>query len=113
LRHLPCAAGGAVSSYLTVVCALLHALPQALKLSIGLNGLLGKAVIEPPVDQCGHGGEAGGDELLELGALDGQQGLAQRGQHLVDKGQRQHGGAGISQVNKKSPDAPNDMNPKS
>ena len=113
MRHLPCAAGGAVSSYLTVVCALLHALPQALKLSIGLNGLLGKAVIEPPVDQCGHGGEAGGDELLELGALDGQQGLAQRGQHLVDKGQRQHGGAGISQVNKKSPDAPNgtDMYP--
>lgn len=73
---------------------LLHALPQALKLGVSLNGLLGEAVVEPPVDQRGHGGEAGGDELLELGAVDGQQGLAHGAQQLVDEGQRQHGGAG-------------------
>ena len=73
---------------------LLHALPQPLKLSIGLNGLLGEGIVEPPVDQRRHGGEAGGDELLELGALDGQHGLAQSAQDLVDEGQSQHSGAG-------------------
>ena len=41
-----------------------------------------------------HGGEAGGDELLELGALDGQHGLACGAQDLVDEGQSQHSGAG-------------------
>lgn len=67
---------GALSCYAVMAGLLLHTLPQPLKLSIGLNGLLGKAVIEPPVDQRRHGGEAGGDELLELGALDGQHRLA-------------------------------------
>ena len=76
------------------ISRLVHTLPQPLKLSIGLNGLLGKAVIEPPVDQRRHGGEAGGDELLELGAVDGQQGLACGAQDLVDEGQSQHSGAG-------------------
>lgn len=73
---------------------LLHALPQPLKLGISLNGFLGEAVIEPPAHQRRHGGEAGGDKLLELGALDGQHGLAQSAQDLVDEGQSQHGGAG-------------------
>ena len=73
---------------------LLHTLPQPLKLGVSLNGLLGEGIVEPPVDQRRHGGEAGGDELLELGALDGQHGLACGAQDLVDKGQRQHGGAG-------------------
>ena len=36
----------------------------------------------------------GGDELFELGALDGQHGLACGAQDLVDEGQSQHGGAG-------------------
>ena len=73
---------------------LLHALSQALKLGVSLNGLLGEGVVEPPVDQRRHGGEAGGDELFELGALDGQHGLACGAQDLVDEGQSQHGGAG-------------------
>lgn len=72
----------------------LHTLLQPLKLSVSLNGLLGEGIVEPPVDQRRHGGEAGGDELLELGALDGQHGLAQSAQDLVDEGQSQHGGAG-------------------
>lgn len=72
----------------------LHTLPQPLKLGVSLNGLLGEGVVEPPVDQRRHGGEAGGDELLELGALDGQHGLAQSTQDLVDEGQSQHSGAG-------------------
>lgn len=72
----------------------LHTLPQSLKLGVSLNGLLGEGIIEPPVDQRRHGGEAGGDELLELGAVDGQQGLACGAQNLVDEGQSQHGGAG-------------------
>ena len=102
MRHLPCAEGGAVFAYLPVACrpsASLHTLPQPLKLSVGLNGLLGKAVIEPPVDQRRHGGEAGGDELFELGALDGQHGLACGAQNLVDEGQSQHGGAELSGKN--------------
>lgn len=74
--------------------ASLHALPQALKLGVSLNGLLGEGIVEPPIDQRRHGGEAGGDELLELGALDGQHGLAQSAQNLVDEGQSQHSGAG-------------------
>ena len=73
---------------------LLHTLLQPLKLGVGLNSLLGEGIVEPPVDQRRHGGEAGGDELLELGAVDGQQGLAHGAQDLVDEGHRQHGGAG-------------------
>lgn len=73
---------------------LLHALPQPLKLGIGLNGLFGEGVVEPPAHQRRHGGEAGGDELLQSAALDGQHGLAQSAQDLVDEGQSQHGGAG-------------------
>ena len=76
------------------ISRLVHALLQPLKLSVSLNGLLGEGVVEPPVDQRRHGGEAGGDELFELGAVDGQQGLAQSAQDLVDEGQSQHSGAG-------------------
>lgn len=72
----------------------MYAVLQPLKLGVGLNSLLGEGVVEPPVDQRRHGGEAGGDELLELGALDGQHGLACGAQDLVDEGQSQHGGAG-------------------
>ena len=72
----------------------MYILLQALKLGVGGQSLLGEGVVEPPVDQRRHGGEAGGDELLELGAVDGQQGLAHGAQQLVDEGQRQHGGAG-------------------
>ena len=75
---------------------LLHALSQALILLIACQCGLREAVVEPPVDQRRHGGEAGGDELLQLGAVDGQQGLAQSAQDLVDEGQSQHGGAGDS-----------------
>ena len=39
-------------------------------------------------------GEAGGDELFELGALDGQHGLAHGAEHLIGQGQRQRSGAG-------------------
>lgn len=76
------------------ISRLVHALPQPLKLGVSLNGLLGEGVVEPPVDQRRHGGEAGGDELLQLGAVDGQQGLACGAQDLVDEGQSQHSGAG-------------------
>lgn len=76
------------------ISRLVHALLQPLKLGVGLNSLLGEGIVEPPVDQRRHGGEAGGDELLELGAVDRQQGLAHGAQDLVDEGQSQHGGAG-------------------
>ena len=72
----------------------MYALPQPLKLGVSLNSILGEGIVEPPVDQRRHGGEAGGDELFELGAVDGQQGLAQSAQDLVDEGQSQHSGAG-------------------
>lgn len=83
-----------LSCYAVMAGLSLHTLPQPLKLGVSLNGLLGEGVVEPPVDQRRHGGEAGGDELLELGALDGQHGLAQSTQDLVDEGQSQHSGAG-------------------
>ena len=79
---------GALSCYAVMAGLLLHTLPQALKLSVSLNGLLGEGVVEPPVDQRRHGGEAGGDELLQSAALDGQHGLAQSAQDLVDEGRR-------------------------
>ena len=75
---------------------LLHALPQPLKLSVSLNGLLGEGVVEPPVDQCRHGGEAGGDELFELGVVDGQQRLTRCAEQLICQGEAQHSSAGQS-----------------
>ena len=72
----------------------MYALPQPLKLGVSLNSILGEGIVELPVDQRRHGGEAGGDELFELGALDGQHGLACGAQDLVDEGQSQHSGAG-------------------
>ena len=71
-----------------------YALLAALILLIACQCGLREGIVEPPVDQRRHGGEAGGDELLELGAVDGQQGLAQSAQDLVDEGQSQHSGAG-------------------
>ena len=53
-----------------------YALLAALILLIARQSGLREGVVEPPVDQRRHGGEAGGDELFELGALDGQHGLA-------------------------------------
>ena len=83
-----------LSCYAVMAGLSLHTLPQPLKLGVSLNGLLGEGVVEPPVDQRRHGGEAGGDELLQSAALDGQHGLAQSAQDLVDEGQSQHSGAG-------------------
>ena len=74
-------------------CSLLLIL-QALILSIRLDGFLGKAVVLPPADQGGHGGDAGGHDLLQLGGLDGQDGLAAGAQDLVGQGQQQTGSAG-------------------
>ena len=74
----------------------LHTLPQSLKLGVSLNGLLGEGIIEPPVDQRRHGGEAGGDELLELGIVDGQQRLARGAEQLICQGEAQHRSAGQS-----------------
>lgn len=73
---------------------LLHALLQPLKLGVSLNGLLGEGIVEPPVDQRRHGGEAGGDELFELGALDGKQRLARCAEQLICQGEAQHSSAG-------------------
>ena len=77
-----------LSCYAVMAGLLLHALSQALILLIACQCGLREAVVEPPVDQRRHGGEAGGDELLEMGALDGQHGLACGAQDLVDKRNR-------------------------
>ncbi len=71
----------------------LHALPQPLKLGIGLNSLLGEGIVEPPLHQRRHGGEAGGDHLFELGVVDGQQRLARCAEQLICKGEAQRCGA--------------------
>ena len=69
----------------------------ALQPVIGLVGLQrggGEAVVLPPRNQRGHGGDASGDQLLHGGALDGQYGLAAGTENLVGQGQQQAGGAG-------------------
>ena len=69
----------------------------ALQPVIGLVGLQrggGEAVVLPPRNQRGHGGDASGDQLLHGGALDGQHGLAAGAENLVGQCQQQAGGAG-------------------
>ena len=53
-------------------------LPLRLQLVVGLiclKGCGGEAVVLPPRDQRGNGGDTGGDQLLHGLALDGQDGL--------------------------------------
>lgn len=67
-------------------------LPLCLQLVVGLiclKGCGGEAVVLPPRDQRGHGGDASGDQLLYGLALDGQHGLAAGAQHLIGQGQQQ------------------------
>ena len=61
---------------------------------VGLDGLRGEAVVVPPAGEGGGNGQAAGNELFQLGALDGQHGLAHGAEHLIGQGQRQRGGAG-------------------
>ena len=63
---------------------------------IGLDSSLSKALIVPPVDEGRHGGEACGDELLQLLTVDGQDGLAEGRQHLIGQGQQQDSSASDS-----------------
>ena len=72
-------------------------LPLCLQLVVGLvclKGCEGEAVVLPPRDQRGNGGDASGDQLLHGLALDGQHGLTAGAQHLIGQGQQQAGGAG-------------------
>ena len=62
---------------------------QAGVFGVCLNGGGGEAVVVPPVHQRGHGGDAGGDQLLHGLALDGQDGLAAGAEHLIGQGQQQ------------------------
>ena len=48
----------------------------------------------PPADEGGGHGQAGRDQLLQLGRLDGQHRVAGGAEDLVGQGQRQRGGAG-------------------
>ena len=67
-------------------------LPLCLQLVVGLiclKGCGGEAVVLPPRDQRGHGGDASGDQLLHGLALDGQRALAAGAQHLIGQGQQQ------------------------
>ena len=60
---------------------------------ITLEGGLREAVVVPPVDKGGDGGDAGGDELLHGRALDGQRRLSERAENLVGQCQQQGGSA--------------------
>ena len=55
---------------------------------VGFDGLGGKAVVVPPAGEGGGNGQAAGNELFQLGALDGQHGLAHGAEHLIGQGQR-------------------------
>ena len=61
---------------------------------VGLDGLRGEAVVVPPAGEGGGNGQSTGNELFQLGALDGQHGLAHGAEHLIGQGQRQRSGAG-------------------
>ena len=63
---------------------------------VGFDGLGGKAVVVPPAGEGGGDGEAAGNELFQLGALDGQDGLAHGAEDLIGQGQSQRSGAGQS-----------------
>ena len=63
---------------------------------VSLDGLRGEAVVVPPAGEGGGNGQAAGNELFQLGALDGQHGLAHGAEHLIGQGQRQRSGAGQS-----------------
>ena len=74
--------------------ALSHPLLLPLELFIGLDGGLGEAVVVPPAGQRGADGEACAHQLLHLGGLDGQHGLARCTQQLVGQRKAQHRRAG-------------------
>ena len=67
---------------------------QFVEVVIGFDGLRGERVVLPPADEGGGHGQAGGDQLLQLGRLDGQHRVAGGAEDLVGQGQRQRGGAG-------------------
>ena len=85
---------GAVCSALCSFKRLSLLLLQAGHEVVGLDGLRGEAVVVPPAGEGGGNGQAAGNELFQLGALDGQHGLAHGAEHLIGQGQRQRSGAG-------------------
>ena len=88
---------GALDRYsvlLYSVGALSHPLLLPLELFIGLDGSLGEAVVVPPAGQRGADGEAYAHQLLHLGGLDGQHGLARCTEQLVGQCKAQHRRAG-------------------
>ena len=76
------------------VGALSHPLLLPLELFIGLNGSLGEAVVVPPAGLRRANGEACAHQLLHLGGLDGQHGLARCTEQLVGQCKAQHRRAG-------------------
>ena len=72
----------------------MHTVLQPVVSLVRLNGRRREAVVLPPAHQRGHAGDAGGDQLLHGGALDGQDGLTHGAQHLVCQRQQQHSRAG-------------------
>ena len=85
---------GRYSVLLYSVGALSHPLLLPLELFIGLDGGLGEAVVVPPAGQRGADGEACAHQLLHLGGLDGQHGLARCTEQLVGQRKAQHRRAG-------------------
>ena len=81
---------GAPCSFMRLSLLLLQAGHEV----VGLDGLRGEAVVVPPAGEGGGNGQAAGNELFQLGALDGQHGLAHGAEHLIGQGQRQRCGPG-------------------
>ena len=76
-----------VSKTETTTVPSVHAVLLLLVDLIGSEGGLGEAVVVPPVDECCHGGATSSDSLLQLGAVNGQDGLAAGAEDLVCQGQ--------------------------
>ena len=78
---------------------LLLAALQLVEVVIGFDGLRGERVVLPPADEGSGHGQAGGDQLLQLGRLDGQHRVAGGLSHpLRERGR----GEGAQQGGKRS-----------
>ena len=67
---------------------------QLAEVVIGFDGFRREGIVLPPADKGGCHGQAGGDQLLQLGRLDGQHRVAGGAEDLIGQRQRQRGGAG-------------------
>lgn len=91
VRGIP---GGSCCYVVASGASLVNLILDALVGLIALDGCLREGLVIPPVHDARADGKAGGDELLELCVVDGDDGLARCAQNLVSQCQSQSCGTG-------------------